>query len=110
MCPPRSPLPLVRFLRFIFLRFPSFTLVPFQARPFRLFFGLGTQFRCSSFHRLTVRLTAALRAACLPSRVQAFPLASFFQVFPPFRLSSASPQRFPASFSASSALGSGYWA
>ena len=95
------PLPSLRFPPS--LRSPPYPFGSFGSLRSRL----GTQFRCSSFHRFMVRLTAAGHVACLPSRVQAFPLASFFQVFPPFRSSSASPPRFRASFSASSALGFG---
>lgn len=87
VCPPRFPHPLRLVLRFGFppsLRSPPLTFVPFGS----LRSGLGTRSRCSSFHRFTVCLTAALRIACLPSRVQAFPLAS----------------------ACASALGSGYWA
>ena len=58
----------------VFRRFPCFALSSFRSCPLVTFHSLGTQLRCSSLHRFTVRLTVALRAACLPSRVQAFPL------------------------------------
>ena len=75
VCPPRFPPPLSFVLRFGFppsLRSPPSTFVSFGS----LRSGLGTRFRRSSFHRLHIRLTAAPVSACLPSRVQAFPLAS----------------------------------
>ena len=92
-CPPRFPLPLSLVPRFGLppsLRSPPSAFASFGSLPS----GFGTQLRCSSVHRFTVCLTVALRAACLPSRVQAFPLAPLPLRFLRFR----------------SALGSGYWA
>ena len=70
--------------------------------------GFGTRFSCSSFHRLTTSPHSGF-VVCLPSLSgSGLPL----NFFPPLRflrfsLSSVSPPRFPASFSASSALGFG---
>ena len=96
---PRSPLPLSRFLRFVFLprsssRRPlSVSLVRFP--PDLVLGSPALPFTASG-----PRLTVASSCACLPSRVQAFPLASFFpfvssgSAFPRFRLHGF-PLRFP---------------
>ena len=92
-CPPLSALPLSFASRFGFppsLRSPPSPFGSFGS----LRSGLGTRFRRSSFHRNLVCLTAALHVACLPSRVQAFPLASFVSAFPQLRLHGL-PLRFP---------------
>ena len=84
VCPPRIPLPLSFVLRFGFppsLRSPPSPFGSFG--PLRS--GLGTRFRCSSFHRSRARLTAAVHV----------------------RLPSLSGSGLPLSFLAS-ALGSGY--
>ena len=65
VCPPRFPLPLSFVLRFGFppsLRSPPSPFGSFGS----LRSGLGTRFRCSSFHRSCARLTAAVRTR-LPS-------------------------------------------
>ena len=84
---PRSPLPLSRFLRFVLLlRSPSrrplsVSLVRFA--PDSVLGSAALLFTAPGFASQLL-----LPFACLPSRVQAFPLASFFRIspsdFPPF--------------------------
>ena len=84
---PRSPLPLGRFLRFVFLlRSPSRRPLSVPLVRFAPDSVLGSAALLFTAPGFASQLL--LPFACLPSRVQAFPLASFFRIapsdFPPF--------------------------
>ena len=94
---PRSPLPLSRFLRFVFLlRSPSRRPLSVPLVRFASDLVLGSAALLFTAPGFASQLL--LPFACLPSRVQAFPLASFFRIAP----SALRPLCFR---SASSALG-----
>ena len=105
LCSPHFFSPLGSFPWFVFCCLPRSWLASFRSRPSSALLSFGTWFRCSSFHRSRLRLTVAASFRLPTFSGLGLPL-SFLLPF----VSSGSAFR-PLCFrSASSALGSGYWA